>query len=98
MYLYDGERQLRIRFNPKISSFKTVIQETKKTTLGAQYPYFFRSGNISYKEFPISGLISYIMDESNSFTQSFSKLNQINLSGKRNMNIKINKNLNMMEK
>ena len=42
--------------------------------------------------------ISYIMDESNSFTQSFSKLNQINLSGKRNMNIKINKNLNMMEK
>jgi hypothetical protein len=24
-YLYDGERQLRIRFNPKVSSFKTVL-------------------------------------------------------------------------
>ena len=39
------------------------------------------------------------MDESNSLAQSFTKLNQSNLSGKRNMNIKINKNPNnMMEK
>ena len=43
--------------------------------------------------------ISYTMDESNSLAQSFTKLNQSNLSGKRNMNIKINKNPNnMMEK
>ena len=66
-YLYDGERQLRIRFNPKVSSFKTVLQENKKTTLGAQYPFFFRSGNVKYKEFPISGLISYMMDENEFF-------------------------------
>lgn len=66
-YLFDGERQLRIRFNPKISSFKTVLQENKKTTLGAQYPFFFRSGNVKYKEFPISGLISYMMDENQFF-------------------------------
>ena len=75
MYLYDGERQLKIRFNPKISSFKTVLQENKKNTLGARYPYFFRSGNINYKEFPISGLISYIMDENQYFLSRTDDLN-----------------------
>lgn len=66
-YLYDGERQLKIRFNPKVSSFKSVVQDNKKTTLGSQFPFFFRSGNIEYKEFPISGLISYLIDENEFF-------------------------------
>ena len=66
-FLFDGQRQLRIRFNPKVTSFKTVKQESKKTTIGAQYPFFFKSGNVYYKEFPISGLISYIMDENEYF-------------------------------
>lgn len=35
IFLYDGERQLKVNFNPKITSFKTVFQESKKTTLGA---------------------------------------------------------------
>ena len=67
MFLYDGERQLRIRFNPKVSSFKTVLQEAKKTTLGSQFPFFFRNGSVAYKEFPISGLISYMIDENEFF-------------------------------
>ena len=66
-YLFDGEKQLRIRFNPKVSSFKTVIQDSKKNTLGSKFPFFFRNGNISYKEFPISGLISYMIDENEYF-------------------------------
>ena len=66
-YLYDGERQLRIRFNPKVSSFKTVLQDSKKNTLGSKYPFFFRNGIVSYKEFPISGLISYMIDENQYF-------------------------------
>lgn len=66
-FLYDGERQLKIRFNPKITSFKTVIQDTKKNTLGSKYPFFFRNGNVEYKEFPISGLISYLSDENEFF-------------------------------
>lgn len=67
MFLYDGKRQLRIRFNPKVSSFKTVLQESKKTTLGSQFPFFFRSGLTEYKEFPISGLISYMIDDNEFF-------------------------------
>jgi hypothetical protein len=67
MFLSDGERQLRIRFNPKISSFKTTLLETKMDTIGGKYPFFFRNGNVGYKEFPISGLISMLMDESEEF-------------------------------
>jgi len=37
-------------------------------TIGSQYPFIFRNGNIYYKEFPISGLISYKMDENEWFT------------------------------
>ena len=67
MFLFDGERQLRIRFNPKVSSFKTVLQDSKKNTLGSKYPFFFRNGNVAYKEFPISGLISYMIDDNEYF-------------------------------
>lgn len=66
-YLFDGIKQLRIRFNPKVSNFKTVVQENKKTTMGSQYPFFFRNGYVEYKEFPISGLISYMTDENEYF-------------------------------
>ena len=66
-FLYDGERQLKIKFNPKISSFKKDILETKVDTIGSKYPFIFRNGQVAYKEFPISGLISYQMDEEGLF-------------------------------
>lgn len=56
-------KQLKIKFDPKVSSFKDIIQESKIETIGSQYPFFFRNGQIKYKEIPISGLISYNMDE-----------------------------------
>lgn len=61
-FLYDGEKQLRIRYNPKISSFKTDLAEQKTETIGSQHPFIIRNGNVAYKEFPISGLISYQSD------------------------------------
>ena len=66
-FLYDGEHQLKIKYNPKISSFKETLLEAKANTLGGQYPFFFRNGKVAYKEFPISGLISYLMDEEHLF-------------------------------
>lgn len=67
MFLYDGERQLKIRFNPKVTSFKNTLLETKTDTIGSKYPFIFRNGNVKYKEFPISGLISYHADEEKLF-------------------------------
>ena len=67
MFLFDGERQLKIQYNPKVSSFKNDILESKLDTIGSQYPFFFRNGHVHYKEFPISGLISYWVDNEELF-------------------------------
>ena len=62
MFLYDGKRQLKIKFNPKVNSFKNDLQEQKIDTIGSKHPFIFRNGNVCYKEFPISGLISFQQD------------------------------------
>ena len=67
MFLYDGKRQLKIRYNPKVSSFKNVLLESKLDTIGNQFPFIFRNGNVKYKEFSLSGLISYQMDDEKLF-------------------------------
>jgi hypothetical protein len=69
MFLTDKNRQLKIRFNPKVSSYKPTILESKIDTLGSKYPFIFRNGNVNYKEFPISGLLSYLADEKELFMQ-----------------------------
>lgn len=66
-FLYDGKKQLRIRFNPKVTNFKNDLAETKTETIGSQYPFIFRNGKVQYKEFGISGLISYKMDDVETF-------------------------------
>jgi hypothetical protein len=63
MFLSDGQKILCIKFNPKVSSLKNAIQETKTDTLDSKYPVFFKNGILKYKELPISGLISYQMDD-----------------------------------
>lgn len=66
-FLYDGERQLRIRYNPKVTSFKETVLESKMDTIGSQFPFVFRNGNVRYKEFPISGLLSLQSDPEERF-------------------------------
>jgi hypothetical protein len=66
-FLTDGERQLKIRFNPKISSFKSNRLEAKLDTIGGKYPFIFRNGRANYKEFPVSGLLSLISDPNERF-------------------------------
>ena len=89
IFLYDGEKQLKIRFNPKISGFKNNIVEQKVNTIGSKYPYIFRNGHINYKEFSLSGTISLLMDELGLFDNIYSnnikflddkKLNGVNLT------------------
>lgn len=66
-YLIDADRQLKIRYNPKISSMKNTVVESKMNTIGSKYPYFVRSGVVDYKEFSIAGLVSYHMDDDEDF-------------------------------
>lgn len=67
IFLSDASKQLSIKFNPKISSFKETIMESKVDTIGGQFPFFFRNGDTKYKEFPISGMISYHMNNNDLF-------------------------------
>ena len=67
MFLSDGNRQLKIKYNPKVPSFKDTILEQKMDTIGGKYPFFFRNNQVRYKEIPISGLISYWMDDNQLF-------------------------------
>jgi hypothetical protein len=36
-------------------------------TIGGKHPFVFRNGNVNYKEFPISGLISLVSDPNERF-------------------------------
>ena len=62
-FLYDGQRQLKIKYNPKITGFKDSLLETKLNTIGSQHPFIFRNGNVKYKEFTIAGLLSCALDD-----------------------------------
>ncbi len=66
-FLFDGVRQLKIEYNPKVTSFKVDVLESKIDTIGSQFPFIFRNGAVYYKEFPISGLISYWSDDEELF-------------------------------
>lgn len=75
MFLFDGERQLNIRFNPQVSSFKTTLMESKIDTIGGKYPFIVRGGNTNYKEFPIAGLISLLTDQNELFMSGIQRNN-----------------------
>lgn len=68
MFLTTKDRQLKIRFNPTVSSFKRTIQESRTDTIGSQFPFVRRNGYANYAQFPIGGLISFQIDESDLFT------------------------------
>lgn len=68
MYLTGGNGQLNIRFDPSITSFKINVSESKTDTIGSKYPYITQNGAIKYKQFPIGGTITHLMDPSNLIT------------------------------
>lgn len=72
IFLYDGEKQLCIKYNPQMNSFKDTILETKVDTIGGKYPYIYCNGMVRYKEFSIGGLISYTMDKDGYFVDGVS--------------------------
>lgn len=62
-WLIGGGRCLRVMFDSNVSSYSHQIAESKINTIGSKYPYIKRNGDMYYREFSISGLISYQMDE-----------------------------------
>ena len=66
-YLVHDNKQLKLKFDTKLSSFKHTVLASKQDTLGSKYPTILRNGNAYYAEFPINGLISFNMDDFNTF-------------------------------
>lgn len=65
----EGGRQLKMKYDFKINSFKHTVLASKQDTLGSKYPTILRNGTAYYAEFPISGLISFNMDEEQYFAK-----------------------------
>lgn len=76
-FLFDGVRQLKIKYNTKVASLKPVVLEQKVDTIGGQYPFIFRNGSVYYKEFSVSGLISFLSDENGLFLESAALIDNI---------------------
>ena len=67
MFLTRAEMQFKIKFDPTVSSFKRTYLESRTETLGSKYPFIRRNGNVEYRQFPISGLITGFCDEEGLF-------------------------------
>ena len=66
--LGEGGKQLKLQFNNNVSSYSYVYSEGLQLTLGGKFPFTSRNGNTKYRTFPINGLISFNMDEEETFT------------------------------
>lgn len=70
IFLTTADKQLAVVFNPQITNFSIKTADSVIQTLGSQYPYIRRSGNIYYKTFSLSGIISYLSDLSKNLFRS----------------------------
>lgn len=67
IFLTTKDRQLKIKFDPTVNSLKYNVAENKTDTIGSKYPFIRKNGNIFYRQIPLSGLISFLSDESELF-------------------------------
>ena len=66
--LGDNGKQLKLNLSNTLSSYSYAIAENKTDTIGGKYPFISRNGNMKYRTFPLGGIISYNMDDQNTFT------------------------------
>lgn len=64
IHLLGEDKQLSIRYNPNISGFKYVTQEGIANTLGGKFPVVRVNGDTKYRQFSLSGTLSFNGDYS----------------------------------
>lgn len=73
-FLVEGNgstlRQLKLKYDFQISSYKTNISESKTDTIGSRYPFIRRNGSMYYRSVPCTGTISAYMDDEDWFTDN----------------------------
>lgn len=68
--LGENNKQLCLKFNNTMNSYQYVVGDSKVETLGGKYPIITRNSSMHYRSFPINGLISFNMDEYNTFIKN----------------------------
>ena len=68
--LGQDDVQLKLQFDNAMDSFKYQMVEGKTEPVGSKYPFINRNGTIRYRVFPVNGLISFWMDENNTFLKN----------------------------
>lgn len=68
MFIIGEDRVLKIKYNANISSYKYVTMDSKTDTIGGQFPFIKRNGNVYYRQLPISGLLTFLTDNYEVFT------------------------------
>lgn len=71
--LGQGGKQLKLNFDNTINSFKYQVYDSKIDTIGSKYPFINRNAMVNYRTFPINGLISFWMDENQTFLENGKK-------------------------
>lgn len=61
-FLTGGGKQLSVKFNPNISTFRRNVSDSVVNTIGGKYPYVTRNSYMNYRSFSLSGTIAYEMD------------------------------------
>ena len=62
VFLSAGDKQISLRYDYKISTFKPVVNRNKIDTLGGKYPKFAENAILNYKQFAISATLSAEID------------------------------------
>lgn len=62
IFLISKEYNMKVKLNENIPSLKYNISENSTETIGSQFPFIMRNGNVEYRQFNISGTISAAID------------------------------------
>lgn len=66
-FLTTKDMQFNVIYNSEVSSYKRTVLENKTDTIGGKYPYIRRNAATEYRQFALSGLISWESDKNETF-------------------------------
>ena len=61
IYISAEGLQLNVNLNPEISQYSHNVIESRNDTIGSKYPFIKRNGNVDYRVFSLSGIVSAFM-------------------------------------
>lgn len=67
IYFNTIESSLKINLDAEISNYKYITQESITNTIGSQFPFIRRNGNVNYKQFSLKGLLTCAIEDEQAF-------------------------------